>query len=122
GGLRDALRAGDHRTAARLPARGGAPLPRGQEGALPLLAPGGAGRLRFPESRPMRGNALALISALGVAGCASAGPTPVAGVARELRQRGVDPAATVVPFELNDEMRAWVHARVTDGGSPEQRL
>ncbi len=70
----------------------------------------------------MRGNALALISALVLAGCASAGPTTVAGVSRELRQRGVDPAATVVPFELTDEMRAWVHARVTDGGSPEQRL
>jgi Flp pilus assembly protein TadD len=70
----------------------------------------------------MRGNALALISALVLAGCASAGPTTVAGVARELRQRGVDPASAVVPFELTDEMRAWVHARVADSGSPEQRL
>lgn len=73
----------------------------------------------------MRGIALAValvVSLAVLAGCSSAGPTTVAGVARELRQRGVDPAEVVVPFEVTDEMRAWVHARVPDPGSPEQRL
>jgi Flp pilus assembly protein TadD len=73
----------------------------------------------------MRGNALAVALAAApvlLAGCSSAGPTTVAGVARELRQRGVDPAAVVVPFEVTDEMRAWVHARVPSAGSSEQRL
>ncbi|MFL6233586.1 MAG: tetratricopeptide repeat protein [Thermoanaerobaculia bacterium] len=69
----------------------------------------------------MRGIALAVLFTL-LAGCASAGPTTVAGVAHELRQRGVDPASVVVPFEVTDEMRAWVHAQVPDNGAPEQRL
>jgi Flp pilus assembly protein TadD len=73
----------------------------------------------------MRGIALAVALAVTLAvlaGCTSAGPTTVSGVARELRQRGIDPAEVVVPFEVTDEMRAWVHARVPDPGSPEQRL
>jgi tetratricopeptide (TPR) repeat protein len=57
-----------------------------------------------------------------LAGCSSAGPTSVSGVARELRQRGIDPASVVVPFEVTDEMRAWVHDRVPDTGTPGQRL
>ena len=65
---------------------------------------------------------MSLSSLLLLAGCASAGPTNVSGVARELRQRGVDPAAVIVPFEVTDEMRAWVHARVPGSGSPQQRL
>src|SRR5436853_41407 len=69
----------------------------------------------------MRGIALAA-ALLFLAGCASAGPTTVAGVAHDLRQRGVDPASVVVPFEVTDEMRTWVHAQVADVGSPEQRL
>ncbi|HEX4499536.1 MAG TPA: tetratricopeptide repeat protein [Thermoanaerobaculia bacterium] len=67
-------------------------------------------------------SALAAVVLSVLAGCASAGPTNVAGVARELRQRGVDPGTAVVPFEVTAEMRAWVHDRVADGGSPEQRL
>ncbi len=69
----------------------------------------------------MRGISLAVPLVL-LAGCASAGPTGVAGVAHELRQRGVDPASVVVPFEITDEMRAWVHAQVPTAGAPEQRL
>jgi Flp pilus assembly protein TadD len=69
----------------------------------------------------MRGIALAVPLVL-LAGCAAAGPTTVAGVAHELRQRGVDPASVVVPFEVTEEMRTWVHAQVPDGGAPEQRL
>jgi Flp pilus assembly protein TadD len=74
----------------------------------------------------MRGSALAVVvpalCALLLAGCTSAGPTTAGGVARELRQRGVDPASAVVPFELSDEMRVWVHAQVAASGSSEQRL
>ncbi len=69
----------------------------------------------------MRGISLAAVLVL-LAGCASAGPTTVAGVAHALRQRGVDPASVVVPFEVTDEMRAWVHSQVPDTGAPEQRL
>jgi Flp pilus assembly protein TadD len=69
----------------------------------------------------MRGIAL-VVPLLLLAGCASKGPTTVAGVAHELRQRGVDPASVVVPFEVTDEMRAWVHAQVSNAGPPEQRL
>src|SRR4051812_22036495 len=69
----------------------------------------------------MRGIVFA-VSLLLLAGCASAGPTTVAGVAHELRQRGGDPASVVVPFEVTDEMRTWVHSQVPDSGSPEQRL
>jgi Flp pilus assembly protein TadD len=69
----------------------------------------------------MRGIAAAAVLAL-FSGCASAGPTDVAGVAHELRRRGVDPALIVVPFEVTDEMRAWVHAQVPDSGSPAERL
>ncbi|HEY4564150.1 MAG TPA: hypothetical protein VIJ36_14295, partial [Thermoanaerobaculia bacterium] len=64
----------------------------------------------------MRRIALA-VSLLLLAGCASAGPTTVAGVAHDLRQRGVDPASVVVPFEVTDEMRTWVHSQVSDAGS-----
>jgi Flp pilus assembly protein TadD len=69
----------------------------------------------------MRGSALA-VALVVLAGCSSAGPTGVSGVAHELRQRGVDPSSVVVPFEVSDEMRAWVHSKVSDSGSPEQRL
>ncbi|MFL6258387.1 MAG: tetratricopeptide repeat protein [Thermoanaerobaculia bacterium] len=69
----------------------------------------------------MRGIALAVLL-VSLVGCASTGPTTVAGVAHELRQRGVDPASVVVPFEVTDEMRTWVHAQVPDTGAPEQRL
>ena len=66
---------------------------------------------------------IALAAALLLlAGCASAGPTSVAGVAHDLKERGVDPATVVVPFEVTDEMRTWVHAQVPDAGAPEQRL
>src|SRR3954451_4168968 len=69
----------------------------------------------------MRGLVLA-VPLLLLAGCASVGPTTVAGVAHDLRQRGVDPASVVVPFEVTDEMRTWVHSQVSDTGPPEQRL
>jgi transglutaminase-like putative cysteine protease len=71
----------------------------------------------------MRRRGLVLPAALLLLGaCASAGPTDLSGVSRALRQRGVDPASVVVPFEVTDEMRAWVHERVPDGLASEARL
>ncbi|MFL6192583.1 MAG: tetratricopeptide repeat protein [Thermoanaerobaculia bacterium] len=70
----------------------------------------------------MRSGIVLSASLLLLGGCASVGPTDVSGVTRALRQRGVDPASVVVPFEVTDEMRAWVHERVPEGLSSEARL
>jgi tetratricopeptide (TPR) repeat protein len=70
----------------------------------------------------MRGFAFAAVVLVLLAGCSSAGPTGVSGISHELRQRGVDPASVVVPFELSDEMKTWVHSKVPGSGYPEQRL
>lgn len=40
----------------------------------------------------------------------------------EIRQRGVDPSAVVMPFELDEEMRTWVREKFHTGGDPQQRL
>jgi Flp pilus assembly protein TadD len=61
-------------------------------------------------------------AALLVCGCASRGPVSSQDLERNLRARGLDPAAIIVPFEITDEMRAWAHARVPDGTPKEQRL
>lgn len=61
--------------------------------------------------------------ALLAAGCAvspgTAGPEEVVHV---LRQRGVDPAGLVVPFEMTAEMRAWARAQVPDRTPEPERL
>ncbi|HWM90753.1 MAG TPA: tetratricopeptide repeat protein [Thermoanaerobaculia bacterium] len=58
------------------------------------------------------------------AGCAStsAGNLDAAQVARELRDRGLDPAAVVIPYELTDEMREWARSVVPEDTDPEKRL
>jgi Flp pilus assembly protein TadD len=68
----------------------------------------------------MRG--AALILSLALAGCASPGPTDPSAFHRNLRERGLDPASVAIPFEVTGEMRAWVHQRVPDSGSKEERL
>ncbi len=66
--------------------------------------------------------ALALGS-MGVLGCvATPGNLSLSQVDRELRNRGLDPAEVVVPFEMNDEMRAWVHEAVPPETPQDQRL
>jgi Flp pilus assembly protein TadD len=66
-------------------------------------------------------SALVLGGVLVLAGCASSGPI-VPDPSRELRARGVDPATVVVPYEITDEMRTWVHLQVPEGTPIEERL
>jgi Flp pilus assembly protein TadD len=65
---------------------------------------------------------LALGSALlALAGCASSGPI-VPNPERELRARGLDPGSVVIPYQITDEMRSWVHLQIPEGTPVEQRL
>ena len=61
-------------------------------------------------------------AALLACGCAARGPVRSADLARDLRGRGIDAAAIVIPFEITDDMRAWAHAHVPDSTPKEQRL
>lgn len=54
-------------------------------------------------------------------GCASSGPI-VQDLGRELRARGLDPTSVVVPFEITDEMRVWVHEQIPEATPVEERL
>jgi Flp pilus assembly protein TadD len=56
-----------------------------------------------------------------LAGCASAGPI-VPDLEKELRSRGLDPATVVIPFQITDEMRTWVHSQVPEETPVEERL
>src|SRR5215210_1507707 len=57
------------------------------------------------------------------AGCASTGGNlDSAQVARELRDRGLDPGSVVIPYEMTDEMREWAHRLVPHETEPEKRL
>jgi tetratricopeptide (TPR) repeat protein len=56
------------------------------------------------------------------AGCASDRPVDGSGLARAIRDRGLDPATVVVPFTMNDEMRTWAHRLVPKGTPVEDRL
>lgn len=69
--------------------------------------------------------ALLLASAAALAACASQGlgSGSVDRTRREIRERGLDPAAVVVPFETDDEMRRWARERVPRrGGRDEEQL
>lgn len=61
-------------------------------------------------------------AALLAVGCASGGPVGSPDLGRNLRARGLDPAAVIVPFEITDEMRAWAHTQVPDRTPKEERL
>lgn len=67
---------------------------------------------------------LVLLGALLGGSCASSGPGTLdhAQLDRELRERGLDPDTVVVPFEMTDEMREWVHKLVPKEIAPEKRL
>ena len=43
-------------------------------------------------------------------------------LAHQLRLRGLDPAGVVIPWQLNGEMRQWVHKQVPDDLASEARL
>lgn len=64
---------------------------------------------------------LLLCLVFALAGCASSGPI-VTDMERELRSRGLDPVSVTVPFELDDEMRAWVHELVPSAAPAEKKL
>ena len=65
-----------------------------------------------------------LAAALLAAGCAStdARNLDAGDVARELRNRGLEPSGVVIPYEMNEEMRAWAHRQVPHDIQPEKRL
>ncbi len=66
--------------------------------------------------------ALALGGALtALAGCASSGPI-VGDLDNMLRSHGLDPTTVVIPFQITDEMRTWVHLQVPEGTPVEDRL
>lgn len=62
-----------------------------------------------------------ITGALLATGCASRGPIG-SEVVQALTARGLDPTSIILPFEITDEMRAWVHAQVPDATPKEQRL
>lgn len=72
----------------------------------------------------IRRHLLPLLAALFAAGCASTstGDLDAAQLARELRNRGLDPASVVIPYEMTDEMREWAHRLVPRDTDPEKRL
>ncbi|HVG11337.1 MAG TPA: tetratricopeptide repeat protein [Thermoanaerobaculia bacterium] len=65
-----------------------------------------------------------LAVALLAAGCASSGARNLdsGDVVRELRNRGLEPSGVVIPYEINEEMRAWAHHLVPEETAPEKRL
>jgi tetratricopeptide (TPR) repeat protein len=71
-----------------------------------------------------RHRALLAAGALALAaGCASSqGGLSQAQIERELRSRGLEPDTVVIPYTLNDEMRAWVHRVVPDQTPADRRL
>jgi len=73
---------------------------------------------------PLESPAACLLVAAALSGCASGH------LSQELRkatieaveQRGLDPSEIVIPFDLDDEMRSWVHEEVSTSGRPLERL
>lgn len=65
-----------------------------------------------------------LAALLLVAGCASSqtGNLDAGDVVRELRKRGLEPDGVVIPYEIDEEMRAWAHRQVPEGTEAEKRL
>ncbi|HYN22325.1 MAG TPA: hypothetical protein VE078_15295, partial [Thermoanaerobaculia bacterium] len=71
-------------------------------------------RIRRPHRRFLRGPLLLALGVLGVStsGClaSASGGLDSVQMARELRNRGLDPADVIVPYEMTDEM----HLRCAD--------
>jgi len=53
---------------------------------------------------------------------ARAADSPEQRLRAQIRARGVDPQAVIVPFALDEEMRAWLRDSAQTGGDPERRL
>ncbi len=66
---------------------------------------------------------LAALAMLALSGCATTSELSREDLLhRVLRARGLDPARVIVPFELNREMRDWVHQEVPSLLKPEEKL
>lgn len=76
-----------------------------------------------PTSRAHWRVGLTAVVALSLASCMSGTPHDAkkTDLAARISDRGELPVAVAVPFEIDDEMRRWVH-QVPTGGEPEQRL
>jgi Flp pilus assembly protein TadD len=79
---------------------------------------------RFRPSVSLLAVALSVLAAaVWTGGCASSiKPISNPEMTREIRARGLDPAAVTVPFAITDEMRAWVHKTVPDNEGMERKL
>ena len=67
---------------------------------------------------------LAAAACLAAAGCGTLSPSAThdAELAAVLRAHRVDPAGVIVPWQLDDAMRRWVHAKVPDNLPADRRL
>ena len=67
---------------------------------------------------------LLFAAALLAAGCASSNVANLdsGDIARELRNRGLEPSGVVIPYEMTEEMRAWAHHLVPEETAEEKRL
>lgn len=80
----------------------------------------GVQRRRAPTLHRARMAAFVTITVLC---CVAARPSDRSSrLEEQIRDRGLDPAAVIIPFELNDEMRQWVREEKNVGGDPQQRL
>jgi Flp pilus assembly protein TadD len=66
---------------------------------------------------------MAAFATIAVLCCVAARPSDRSiRLEEQIRDRGLDPAAVIIPFELDDEMRKWVREEMNVGGDPQQRL
>ncbi len=77
----------------------------------------GVGETLFPAL------VMAVLVSLALSGCAANSALSREDLLRQaLRARGLDPSRIVVPFELSEEMRVWVHEVVPSLLKPEEKL
>ena len=82
---------------------------------------------RHPAAKVLRAAAgLGVFIGLGVLGaligCTTGRPGDRSDIERTLRSRGLDPATVVIPYAIDETMRAWVHRQVPDEIPLDQRL
>jgi tetratricopeptide (TPR) repeat protein len=89
----------------------------------PRAGGAGAGVRALPFVRLLLASFL-LAGLAGLAACSSLSSSisSDAEMLGALRAHGVDPAGVIVPWEVNDEMRRWVHAKVPDNLAADNRL
>lgn len=78
-----------------------------------------------PKARRTRPAAAVTALALGLltlGGCASSGPAVNDGLDEAIRSRGLNPAKTLVPFQLTPEMEQWAREAVPERVPKEQKV